>query len=175
MRTLWLLLAAMALAPTRAVAEEPTGFDRFAFGTMRDALVVDPLFLARCRPAPEIVRTDTMRIGLGAQGARITCPTYTLNDLGGMRAALLFSAEDRLVGYVLFVARARVADVHDKIETLYGPATSQVEQGRTLAWRWPSGTEASLTTLCRGTDGCVTVKAKRSRETGAPVRSQSSN
>ena len=32
--------------------------------------------------------------------------------------------------------------------------------GRTIAWLWPSGTEASLTVLCRGTDGCLTVKAK---------------
>ena len=154
----------MAIAPTWAVAEEPTGFDGFAFGTTRSALVVEPTFRARCHPALETQTTSR------AQGWRVTCPTYDLNDLGAMRVALLFSAEDRLAGYVLYIARDRHTDVRSRIESLYGPPTRQLEQGRTIAWLWPSGTEASLTAFCRGSDGCLTVKAKAAEENAAPLK-----
>ena len=154
----------MAIAPTGAVAEEPTGFDGFAFGTTRSALVVEPTFRARCHPAPE---TQT---AIRVQAWRVTCPTYDLNALGAMRVALLFSAEDRLVGYVLYVAPDRHADVRSKIESLYGPPTRQLEQGRTIAWLWQSGTEASLTALCHGSDGCLTVKTKAAEENAAPLK-----
>ena len=87
-----------------------------------------------------------------------------------MRVALLFSAEDRLVGYVMYVGRDRQDDVRTKIESLYGPPTRQWEQGHTIAWLWPSGTEASLTFLCRGTDGCLTVKAKAPEQNAAPEK-----
>ena len=153
-----------AIAPTGAVAEEPTGFDGFAFGTTRSALVGEPTFRARCHPAPE-----TQTAGR-TQGWRVTCPTYDLNDLGPMRVALLFSAEDRLVGYVLYVARDRHADVRARTESLYGPPPRQLEQGQTIAWLWPSGTGASLTALCRGSDGCLTVKAKAAEENAAPLK-----
>ena len=154
----------MAIAPTGAVAEEPTGFNGFTFGTTRSALVVEPTFRARCHPAPETQTASR------AQGWRVTCPTYDLNDLGAMRVALLFSAEDRLVGYVMYIARDRQADVRSRIESLYGPPTRQLEQGRTIAWLWQSGTEASLTALCRGSDGCLTIKAKASEENAAPLK-----
>ena len=154
----------MAIAPTGAIAEEPTGFDGFAFGTTRRALVVDPTFRARCRPAPE---TQT---AARAQGWRVTCSTYDLHDLGPMRVSLLFSAEDRFVGYVLYIARDRQNDVRARIESLYGPPTRQLEEGRTIAWLWPSGTEASLTALCRGTDGCLTVKEKTPEENAKPLK-----
>ena len=102
-----------------------------------------------------------MQVGVGVQGFRITCPTYNFDDLGEMRVALLFSAEDRLVGYVVYIAKDHQPAVRAKIEKLYGPPTSQLEEkGRTIAWSWPSGTEASMTIFCRGTDGCLTVKAK---------------
>ena len=152
------------MAPTLAVAQEPMGFDAFAFGTKRSALVVEPIFRARCHPSPE---TQTV---VRAQGWRVTCPTYELKDLGAMRVALLFSAADRLVGYVMYVARDRQSDVRTRIESLYGPPTRQLEQGRTIAWLWPSGTEASLTVLCRGSDGCLTVKAKASEENAPPMK-----
>jgi hypothetical protein len=148
----------MAIAPTWAVAGEPLGFDGFAFGTTRSALVVEPIFRARCHPGPE---TQTV---VRAQGSRVTCQTYELKDLGAMRVTLLFSTEDRLVGYVMYVARDRQTDVRTRIESLYGPPTRELEQGRTIAWLWPSGTEASLTVFCRGSDGCLTVKAKASEE-----------
>ena len=86
-----------------------------------------------------------------------------------MRVAFLFSAEDRLVGYVMYIARDRQNDVRTKIESLYGAPTRQLEQGRTIMWLWPSGTEASMTAFCRGTDGCLTVKARVSEESNAPV------
>ena len=87
-----------------------------------------------------------------------------------MRVAFLFSAEDRLVGYVMYIARDRQNDVRTRLESLYGAPTRQLEQGRTIAWLWPSGTEASMTAFCRGTDGCLTVKARASEESTAPVR-----
>jgi hypothetical protein len=154
----------MAIVPAWAVAEEPTGFEGFPFGTTRSALVGELTFRARCHPAPE---TQTV---VRAQGSRVTCPTYDLNDLGAMRVALLFAAEDRLVGYVIYVARDRQTDVRTRIESLYGPPTRQLEQGRTIGWLWPSGTEASLTVLCRGSDGCLTVKAKAAEENAAPLK-----
>jgi hypothetical protein len=158
MRALWLLLAVMTIAaPSSALAEAPTGFDGFAFGTTRHTLIGNSRFVVHCRPAPETMRRE----GVGAQqGIRVTCPTYNFKDLGTMRAALLFSGRDRLVGYVLYVARDREADVRARITALYGTPTSETEGGRTLAWRWPSGTEASLTVFCLGSDGCLTVKAK---------------
>jgi hypothetical protein len=162
MRMLRLLIGMIAIVPTSAMAAEPTGFEEFAFGTTRSALVVEPTFRTRCHPAPE-----TQTAGR-AQGWRVTCPTYDLNDLGPMRVAILFAEEDRLVGYVLYIARDRQADVRSRIESLYGPPTRQWEQGRTIAWLWPSGTEASLTTFCRGSDGCLTVKASEAK--GAPVK-----
>ena len=164
MRTLRLLLGVMALAPTCAVAGEPTGFEGFAFGTTRSALVVEPSFRARCHPAP------VTRTGARVQESRVTCPTYDLKDLGARRVAFLFSAEDRLVGYVMYIARDRQDDARTKIESLYGPPTHQWEQGHTIAWLWPSGTEASLTVLCRGTDGCLTVKAKAPEQNAAPEK-----
>jgi hypothetical protein len=156
-------LAVMAISPTCAIAEEPTGFDGFPFGTTRSTLVVEPIFVARCRPAPE-TQTATR-----AKGWRVTCPTYDLNDLGAMRVAFLFSAEDRLVGYVMYIARDRQNAVRTRIESSYGAPTHQLEQGRTIAWLWPSGTEASMTAFCRGTDGCLTVKARASEESSAPA------
>src|SRR6266540_2457787 len=81
MRMLRLLLGVMALAPTCAVAGEPTGFEGFAFGTTRSALVVEPIFRDRCHPAP------VTRPGARVQESRVTCPTYDLNDLGAMRVA----------------------------------------------------------------------------------------
>jgi hypothetical protein len=154
----------MAIAPTWAVAGEPLGFDGFAFGTTRSALVVEPIFRAGCHPGPE---TQTV---VRAQGSRVTCQTYELKDLGAMRVTLLFSTEDRLVGYVMYVARDRQTDVRTRIESLYGPPTRQLEQGRTIAWLWPSGTEASVTVFCRGSDGCLTVKAKASEENAPPMK-----
>jgi hypothetical protein len=164
MRVRWLLLGVMALVPTWAVAVEPTGFDGFAFGTARSTLVDAPIFRAHCHPAPD---TQT---AVRTKGSRVTCPTYDLNDLGPVRVALLFSAEDRLVGYVIYVARDREKDVRTRIESLYGPPTSQREQGRAIGWLWPSGTEASLTVFCRYTDGCFAVKAKASEANAAPVK-----
>jgi hypothetical protein len=154
MRTLWLLLGMMALAPTWAVAGEPTGFDGVAFGTKRSALVGKPSFRARCHPAAE---TET---AVNAQGWRVTCPTYDLRDFGALRVALLFSAEDRLVGYVVYIPQDRQDAVRARIVSSYGPPTRQLEQGQTIAWLWPSGTEASVTVFCLGSDGCLTVKAK---------------
>jgi hypothetical protein len=154
MRTLWLLLGMMAIAPTWAVAGEPTGFDGIAFGTTRGALVGKSSFRARCHPATE---TET---AVNAQGWRVTCPTYDLRDFGAMRVALLFSAKDQLFGYVVYIPRDRQDTVRAKFETLYGPPTSRLEKGTTLGWRWPSGTEASLTVFCLGSDGCLTVKAQ---------------
>jgi hypothetical protein len=73
---------------------------------------------------------------------------------------VLFSGEDRLAGYILYFARDRQNDVRSKIESLYGPPTRQWEMGRSIAWLWPSGTEAVFTIVCRGTNGCLIVKAK---------------
>jgi hypothetical protein len=164
MRMLRLLIGVMALAPTCAVAGEPAGFAGFAFGTTRSAIVADPIFRASCHPTP------VTRTGIRAKESRVTCPTYDLKDLGAMRVALLFSAEDRLVGYVMFIPRDRQTDARTKIESSYGPPTHQLEQGQTIAWLWPSGTEASMTFLCRGTDGCLTVKAKASETNVAPEK-----
>jgi hypothetical protein len=130
------------------------GFDGVAFETTRTQLVAGPTFLARCHPAA--VTQAAGRFG----GPRVTCPTYDLTDLGAMRVAFLFSMEDHLVGYVVSIPQQRQADVRAKMESWYGPPTRQLEQGRTIAWLWPSGTEASLSVLCRGTDGCLTVKVK---------------
>ena len=154
------LLMVTVFAPTWAVAGEPTGFEGVPFGTMRSALV-ELLFKARCHPAPETLKGR-------AQEFRVTCPTYDLNDLGPMRIAFLFSAEDRLVGYVMYIPREREHDVRSRIVAAYGPPTRELEQGRTITWLWPSGTEASLTAFCRGSDGCLTVKAKASEENPAP-------
>lgn len=88
------------------------------------------------------------------------CQTYDLHGLGAMRVALRFSAEDRLVSYVVYMARNRQKAVRTKIESVYGPPTNQWEKGRSSKWQWPSGTEATLTILCQGTDGCLIVKAK---------------
>ena len=123
MRILRLLLGVMALPPTCAVAGEPTGFERLAFGTTRSVLVVEPSFRARCHPAP------VTRTGARVQESRVTCPTYDLKDLGAIRVAFLFSAEDRLIGYVMYIARDHQDEARTKIETLYGPPTRQWEQG----------------------------------------------
>ena len=105
---------------------------------------------------------------MGVTGARVTCPTYDLKDLGAMRVALVFSTEDRLVGYVIYVARDRQNAVRPKIESFYGPPTRQWEQGRSIAWLWPSGTEAIWTIFCQGTDGCLIVKTKAPEKEAPP-------
>ena len=156
MRMRPLLLGMMVVAPTSAVAGEPTGFDGWAFGATRGALVADPVFRARCQPAPETQEPS----GVAGRGSRVTCPSYDVNDFGPMSVAFLFSSQDRLVSYVVYFARHRHDDVRSKAEILYGPPTGELEQGQSIGWRWPSGTEAILTTFCRGTDGCLVVKAK---------------
>ena len=153
-----LLLVLMAMAPAWAMAGEPTGLDDVAFGTTRDALVAEPSFRARCHPAPEVQSSAR------AEGSRVTCPTYDVKDLGAMRVAFLFADEDRLAGYVVYIPRARQNEVRATIESVYGPPTRQLEQGRTAVWRWPSGTEAFMTFSCRGSDGCLTVKTKAYEE-----------
>jgi hypothetical protein len=159
---LGLLIGMIAIVPTSATAAEPTGFDGFAFGTTRRALVADPTFRARCQPSPE---TET---AVRVQGWRVTCPTYHLNDLGTMRVALIFSAQDQLSGFVLYFARDRRTDVRTRVESQYGPPSAQLEQGRTITWRWASGTDATLTAFCRGLDGCLIVKASDAK--GVPVK-----
>lgn len=156
MRMLPLLLGVMAFAPTWAVAGEPTGFDGWAFGTTRRALVAAPVFRARCHPAPETQEPS----GVAGRGSRVTCPSYEVNDLGPMPVAFLFSSEDRLVSYVIYFTRHRHDDVRSKAESLYGPPMGEWEPGQSISWRWPSGTEAILTIFCRGTDGCLVVTAK---------------
>jgi hypothetical protein len=163
-RTVRLLFLLMAMAPTWAMAGEPTGLDDLAFGTPREALVAEPGFRAHCHPSPEV------QTAARSQAWRVTCPTYDVKDLGAMRVALLFAAEDRLTGYVMYIPRARQDEVRAKIESVYGPPTSQMEQGRTDLWQWPSGTEASLTFACRGSDGCLTVKAKPPGPTPAAIK-----
>jgi hypothetical protein len=150
-----LLLGVMAMAPAGAVAGEPTGFDGFEFGTTRSALVADPGFLARCHPDPE---TETPA-GVGSPPSRVTCPAYDVSDIGAMRVTLLFSGEDQLVGYVMYVGQDRENDVRTRIESVYGRPTRRWERGRSIAWLWPSGTEAIWTIYCLGTDGCLIVKA----------------
>src|SRR5580765_2465243 len=161
-RALLLLLGVLALIPAWVGAEEPTGFEEFPFGTSRSALVESP-FRDRCRPAPE------MQSAARTQGSRVTCPTYDLRELGPMRVTLLFSAEERLVGYVVFIPRDRQDSVRTRMEAIYGPPTREVERGRTIAWLWPSGAEASMTSMCRAADGCLTVKARATEKDAPPV------
>jgi hypothetical protein len=160
MLRLWLL--ALALVPAIALAEEPTGLDGFAFGTRRSALM-EPLFRGRCRPA-----SDTS--GPRLQGPRVTCANYALKDIGPVTVALLFSPEDRFVGYVVYLPENRYQSARTRILARYGPPTRTWEEGRTLAWAWPSGTQASMTDLCVGKEGCLTVKAKEAADPMSPTR-----
>ena len=57
---------------------------------------MEPLFRGRCRPA-----SDTS--GPRLQGPRVTCANYALKDIGQVTIALLFSPEDRFVGYVVYL------------------------------------------------------------------------
>jgi hypothetical protein len=155
MRTWWLFLGLLVIAPAWAHATEPSGFDGLGFGTTRSALVADKNFRARCLPAPEM----DIRRGVIIKGSRITCPSYELQSDGGpMRVELLLSAEDRLTGSIMYFAADRHQDMRTKTESMYGPPTRRFEMGRSIAWVWPSGTEAILTILCQGTDGCLIVK-----------------
>lgn len=154
----WMILPALvslALVPALAGAEEPVGFDGFKFGTPRSSLT-QPL-AERCRPAPEVSPA-------GESGPRVTCPSYALKDFGAVTVALLFSSDDRLEGYVVYIPEARYKDARGRVTTRFGPPTRTLEQGRTLGWRWPSGAHASITDLCLGKQGCLTVKAHDERE-----------
>ena len=91
-------------------------------------------------------------------------PDLRCEWLRAMRVALIFSAEDRLIGYVLYIARDRETDVRTRVDALYGSPSQTVEQRRTIAWRWASGTNATLTAFCRGLDGRLIVKAKAAAE-----------
>lgn len=153
-------LLALTLAPALAMAEEPAGLNGFAFGTCRSALM-EPLFHGRCRPA-----SDTS--GPRLQGPRVTCANYALKDIGPVTVALLFSPEDRFVGYVVYLPENRYQSARTRILARYGPPTRTWEEGRTLAWAWPSGTQASMTDLCVGKQGCLTVKSKGAADPMAP-------
>lgn len=147
------LVGLVAMGPGIAAGAEPMGFDGLTFGTPRAALVTAPAFRAHCHPAPETqaaVRTGT---------TRVSCRTYDLDGLGTRPVALLFTPGDALAGFVVFIPNDQLADARQHIEALYGPPTGSAERGRTLTWSWPSGTAASLTVYCRGTDTCFTVKA----------------
>ena len=153
MRMWPVLLGVLALAPTGSWAGEPTGFEAVPFGTPRTELV-DEGFRARCHPAPETLAAT------GIESARVTCPTYDLSNFGPLRVAFLFDDGDRLTGYVVYIPQEHQRELRAKIESLYGTPSRELERGRTLVWDWPSGTEASLTIYCFGSDGCLTVKAK---------------
>ena len=161
-RRLCVFLGMIITAPAWAGAGEPTGFDSFAFGTTRGALIAHPRFHDRCQSAPE---TET---AVRVQGWRVTCAAYEVSDLGPMRVTFIFSAQDQLVSYVMYFARDRRTDVRTKVESLYGPPLRELEEGRTAMWRWTSGTHATLTASCRGLDGCLIVKA--AEEKAAPVK-----
>ena len=156
----WLL--ALTLVPTLAMAEEPTGLDGFAFGTRRSALM-EPLFRERCWPASDIS-------GPLLQGPRVTCANYASKDLGHVMVALLFSPEDRFVGYVVYLPENQYQSARARILSRYGAPTRAWDDGRTIAWAWPSGTQASMTILCVGKQGCLTVKAKESADPSEPKR-----
>jgi hypothetical protein len=153
-------LLALTLAPALAMAEEPAGLNGFAFGTRRSALM-EPLFRGRCRPA-----SDTS--GPRLQGPRVTCANYALKDIGQVTVALLFSPEDRFVGYVVYLPENEYQSARARILSRYGPPTRTWEDGRTIAWAWPSGTQASMTDLCVGKQGCLTVKSKGAADPMAP-------
>lgn len=151
------LLLIAALAPVPALAGEPTGFDGVAFETPRRDLVANATFRAHCHPAPE---TQTAaRVG----GPRVTCVTYEVPEFGSLRVTLLFETEDRLTGYVVYIPGERLPTLRAVALSSYGTPAREWEEGRSIDWRWPSGTVASLTSLCRGSEACLTVHAPRAR------------
>ena len=154
MRMWPMLLSVVALAPAWSWAGEPKGFEAVPFGTPRTALVVDGAFRARCHPAPETLAA------IRTENWRVTCPTYDLSNFGPLRVAFLFDEGDRLAGYVVYIPQENQGQMRAKLQSLYGTPSRELEQGRTLVWDWPSGTEASLTVFCLGADGCLTVKSK---------------
>lgn len=156
-RTIFPALVALALMPVLAGAEEPVGFDGFDFGTPRSSLA-QPL-ADRCRPAPQVSPPTE-------SGPRVICPGYVLTDFGAVTVALLFTTEDRLEGYVVYIPETGYKDARNRVTTRFGPPTKTWEQGRTLSWRWPSGAHASLTDLCVGKQGCLTVKARDESDAG---------
>src|SRR5262245_14938222 len=154
MRAWPVLLSVLALTPTGSWAGEPRGFEAVPFGTPRVALVVDEAFRAHCHPAPETLTT------IRTEAWRVTCPTYDLSHFGPLRVAFLFDDGDRLAGYVVYIPQEHQRQMRAKLESLYGSPSRELERGQTLLWDWPSGTEASLTIFCLGSDGCLTVKTK---------------
>ena len=165
MRMLRLLLGVMALAPTCAVAGEPTGFEGFAFGTTRSVLVVvNHASAPAVNPAP--VDADR-RLAYRTIAGHVS--DLRSDRLGTIRVAFLFSTEDRLIGILMYIARTtRSKCVQDR--DLIRPPTRQWEEGRTIAWLWPSGTEASLTSFCRGTDGLPYRERKGADQNAAPEK-----
>ena len=158
--SLALSFAAALLLPSPSAAEEPNGFDGFAFGTPRSALL-RPLFQERCEP-------DGDPIGPRFQGPRVTCRNYVLQDIGPVTVTLLFGPTDRLTGYVVFIPEHRHPEFRAITTAKFGPPTSEVERGQTQTWKWPSGTTATMTTLCIGKRGCLTVKGKEASASAAP-------
>ena len=146
-----------ALAPIPALAGEPTGFDGVAFETPRQEVVANTGFRAHCHPAP--VTQSAARVG----GPRVTCVTYDVPEFGSLPVALLFEAEDRLTGYVFYVPGERLPELRAAALSAYGTPAREWEQGRSIDWRWPSGTVASLTSLCRGSEACLTVRRPHAR------------
>ena len=142
------------------MAEEPNGLGRLRIRhTPRRAHgAVVP---RRCRPA-----SDTS--GPRLEGPRVTCAKYAFKDIGQVTVALLSRRRIGSSGMWCIFPRTSIRAPAPASLTRYGPPTRTWERGRTLAWAWPSGTQASMTDLCVGKQGCLTVKSKDAADPLAP-------
>ena len=159
MLLLWPL--AVALVPAIAVAEEPTaltGSHRHAAQRAHAAAVPRalPARVRHERPAPARPPRHVRQVRI---------EEHRPGDV-----ALLFSPEDRFVGYVVYLPENQYQSARTSILARYGPPTRTWDEGRILAWAWPSGTQASMTDLRVGKEGCLTVKAKEAADPMSPKR-----
>jgi hypothetical protein len=148
MRITLIALTAVLMLATSAVAEEPTGFAEFPWGTLRKGLIPicrDPLL--RFRGADELNCTERAP----QIGEHHWTPTLRFDDDQG------------LGGYEIRVRPFAYRDLRDIAFAKFGRPANEAPPslcpGERFNWRWPSGTLVMLYEHCgsRSTDDACLI------------------
>jgi hypothetical protein len=152
---LWIagLVVTWAMCPasvTPAVAQQPSGFGQFAWGTPRD-VVADTLG-DRCS---RHMALDTVR------GRELLCYGFELEHVGPVVLTLEF-ADGTLQGYGVTVPHNRAATLRSIANRQFGEAMATALAGGVLSWSWPSGERALFDEHCLAwDDACLIVRTSK--------------
>jgi hypothetical protein len=142
----------MALVVFEAVAEAPTGFSQFPWGTT-PAVLRDQLLTKRCGRVSE---------SMSAGWHQIVCHRYSLEGVSVPTVSFDFEPADALAGYSMLIARGSYQRFRDLALERFGRPTSRggiFWQGAVITWTTDNVT-ATLTERCAPDLSCMDVTTR---------------